>query len=333
MHRLVRLALCLGLAVALRPAFAQDLTVLGGSVRDMDGHHTSYSYELEYMQALGKHTAISLAYLNEGHLPDDHRDGYPLQFWGRTDVLDERVTLSAGLGPYWYLDTHRGTAGGASADDHGLGSILSLDAAWHTGQRWNLHLRGNWVNAPGSFDTATVGVGASYALSSEWCAAPRLQAPVCPGWTTGEELTLFAGPDVVNSFEAARWSVAECLEYRRGVARNADWTVGLFHEHNERLARQLSVASQLWVSRPVSGEEWTVGLGLGPYVVVTEDSGTGSGETDPPRVCGVISATAARRLSAHSHLRFSWNRVFTSDSRDTDMLMLGFGWDLAPPRP
>jgi len=318
------------LALAMRPVLAQELTTLGGLVRETDRHHTSYSYEVEYKQALGSHAAISLGYLNEGHLPNDHRDGYPLQLWGRTDVLDDRVALSAGIGPYWYLDTNRRTTSGAFTDDHGFGRIMSLDAAWDAGQRWKLHLRGNWIRASGTFDSTTFSIGTSYALSSDWCSAPRLEAPQCPSWTTGQEITLYGGIDVVNSFDPSERSETECLEYRRGLARNADWTVGLFHENNPLLARRLSAATQLWVTRPVSGEEWTLGLGVGPYFVVSEQSG--SNEADPPKVCGIISATAARRLSDHTHLRFTWNRVFTTDSRDTDMLMVGLGYDLAAPR-
>jgi hypothetical protein len=333
MHRRFLLFPFLLAAAATCPAFAQELNLFGGTLRDTSRHKSAHAVEAEYMQGVGSHSAFSLGYLNEGHLPDDHRDGYLAQFWGRTDVLDRKLTLSAGIGPYWYLDTNQRTPGSGFTDNHGWGRIMSLDAAWHAGDRWLIRARGNWVNASSSFDSSSLSLGVGYSLSSDWCAAPRAEAPQCPEWTTGRELTLYGGTDVVNSFGNTGSAAVEGLEYRRGFARNADWTVGLFHENHRLLARRTSLATEVWVTRPVSGEDWRLGLGAGPYFVIGKGNRAASGETNPQSVCGVISATASRRLSDKWSLRLTWDRVFTNDDRDTDMVMLGLGYRLSEPNP
>ena len=320
------------LIAAVGSAHAQELNVFGGGVHDTDRSHSSYSYQLEYMQSLGEHFAASLGYLNEGHLPIDRRDGYPLQVWGRTDALNHRLTLSAGLGPYWYMDTHLVSPGGDYMNDHSFGSILSLDAAWHTGDRWLIHARANWIDAHSSFDSTTFSVGAGYLLSSEWCSTSESTALGGPGWTTGKELTVYGGDEVVNSFDHSNRSATESLEYRQGIARNADWTATLIHENNPFLARETGLMTQLWAVRPVAGSEWRVGLGAGPYFAMGRNHDAGTGEPNPQSVCGVVSATAARRLNDRWDLRLTWNRIFTNDSRDSDTLLLGLGYSLGDPK-
>ena len=332
MRHHVRAVLGLLMIAALHPVHAEEFNVFGGGTRDLDRHHTSYSYELEYMQPVTSHLAASLGHLNEGHLPDDHRDGYQLQLWGRTELRNQHLTLSAGLGPYWYLDTNLRSGSGAFTDDHGFGEILSLDAAWHKGSRWMYHARANWINAPGSFNSATLSIGAGYLLSSEWCSSAEAKELGCPGWTSGKELTLYGGTEIINSFDTSPRSAVGALEYRRGIARNADWTATLIHENNELLARRTGLMTQVWAVRPVSGQDWRLGLGLGPYVALGGSNNGTAGEPNPRRVCGVISATAARRLNSRWDARLTWNRIFTTDSRDADTILLGLGYSLADPK-
>jgi hypothetical protein len=82
----------------------------------------------------------------------------------------------------------------------------------------------------------------------------------------------------------------------------------------------------------VAANEWTIGVGGGAYVALSKNSDPATGESDPQSVCGVVSATAARRLSPNWSARFTWNRIITHDDRDTDMLLLGLGYRLSEPR-
>jgi hypothetical protein len=54
------------LAVTAWPVRAQEFYVLGGVMETADGGHSSYSWQLEYLQGLAEHAAFSVSYLNEG---------------------------------------------------------------------------------------------------------------------------------------------------------------------------------------------------------------------------------------------------------------------------
>ena len=71
------------------------------------------------MQGLGKYTAVSVSWLNEGHLPNNHRDGISAQLWGRVNLFHQRFSLAAGIGPYLFYDTLQARNGRGFSDTHG----------------------------------------------------------------------------------------------------------------------------------------------------------------------------------------------------------------------
>jgi hypothetical protein len=81
------LTLLCGLLIYCSPVSAQEFYLLGGALGDTASSNRSYTWSLEYMQGLGEYTAISISWLNEGHLPNNHRDGIMAQFWGRTKII------------------------------------------------------------------------------------------------------------------------------------------------------------------------------------------------------------------------------------------------------
>jgi hypothetical protein len=316
------------LAASVYPAAAQELTIMEGLIHNSGSHSTSFAVEGEYMRPLSEHCAVSVAYLNEGHMPGRRRDGFPVQLWGRTRTGSDRLTLSAGIGPYFTLDTVTAPGGGdAYTNGHGLAGIASLDAAWRTGNRWTVHLRGNWVDAPHGGDALSVSLGMGYALSPEFCIVEEPQGQCLP-LPTREQVTLSGGVDVINDLAQTKWTAVEELEYRRSLGRHTDWTVGLLHENSPQLARRLGLTSQVWVARPVSGEQWIVGLGAGGYLRLTETSDLPVAQPHPQQFCPVLSATAARQVSPRWVLRLTWHRLITNDDRDTDTILLGMGYDL-----
>jgi len=58
-------------------------------------HESSGTLQFEGVEPLGKMFALSMAYLNEGHFSDHHRDGVTGQLWVRHDVFDGRISLAA----------------------------------------------------------------------------------------------------------------------------------------------------------------------------------------------------------------------------------------------
>ena len=79
---------------------AQEFNFLGGLLQNSsDGN--SYAWQLEYIEGLGENLAIGVTYLNEGHAPNHHRDGNALPLWAHTGLMFHRLSLAAGVGPYW----------------------------------------------------------------------------------------------------------------------------------------------------------------------------------------------------------------------------------------
>jgi len=119
---------------SVTPVKSQELSALGGFMYDYTGaYERSYAWQIEYREDFGNHYAFSVSYLNEGHLKHHHRDGHALQIWARAPLLDKRLVLSAGIGPFFYYDTTRAAEGADWNNDHSWGAILTCDALWYLG--------------------------------------------------------------------------------------------------------------------------------------------------------------------------------------------------------
>ncbi|HVN72085.1 MAG TPA: hypothetical protein VMU10_08700 [Desulfomonilia bacterium] len=141
---------------------AQEITLLGGVSEDSDTHDRSNSWQIEYMEGLGNYFAITISHLNEGHIPNHHRDGNAIQLWGSTGLIDRRIVLAAGVGPYFFYDTIEARAGRSYSDSHGWGYISSMAVTWYTESRLIVQFRTNWVHTSNDLDTITPLIGLGY---------------------------------------------------------------------------------------------------------------------------------------------------------------------------
>ena len=307
------------------PVQAQEFYLLGGVAGDPDTSERSYSWQLEYMQEVGEHFAASLSYLNEGHLPDHHRDGNTLQGWMHTRVLDQRLSLAAGAGPYYYFDTTKGTTGGLSANDHGWGGMLSLAATWYTDSRWLFQLRTNWVGVGRSFDTLSAVAGIGYQLESPSLPEQHPKEPSRLEKTTNNEITMFLGQTIVNDFKSTH-DVAMSIEYRRGLWRYLDWTVAWLYEGDERLIRRNGVTTQLWAVRPFFGDRLALGVGGGAYFAIDRYHDLFNGNGGSKLLSGIFTLTGSYRIHPRWDVRTSWSRLITTYNMDTDVILGGIGY-------
>lgn len=308
--------LALFLLLTASPSWSQDFYVYGGGTRDAQSHAETFAWGLAYMRDVGEHVTASFTYLNEGHLPNHHRDGYTPQVWVRTNVISPRLSLSAGIGPYLYFDT----ASGRGQDDyntHGLGGIFSLAATWRTENRWRFQLRANWIGATNSLDTLTLAAGIGYQLDALPSAGSRTTAPP-PTERTSNEITLFMGESTLNRLDS-RHTAAEAVEYRRGLTRYIDWTIGFLNEGSSVPLERYGITSQVWLLHPFFDEHLALGIGAGPYIAYDEYRGRHGSTT----VNGLIGLTASYRFSPHWAVRLTWDRVATNYNQDTDVLLGG----------
>ncbi len=317
------LFLLLGISAAF-PTPAQEVLLLGGATHHSNPSEYTHGWALEYAQGLGENVYATITGLNEGHLEQHHRDGVAAQLWGRANVLDRRLSLAAGVGPYRYFDTTRPASDAPYANEAGWGLVYSAGFTWYTDRRWLFHVRANRIQTHNSFDTTTLLAGAGYQLDSPPVRGPRSSAPSIAGKTTNNEATLFLGRTILNSLESED-SAAVAAEYRRGVGRHLDWTLGWLHEGGNHIIRRNGVTTQLWLVRPVVGERIALGIGAGGYLAVAKQNRISDASEHEQRVSGIVTLTGSYRFGPRWLARLSWNRVVTRYSRDTDVILLGVG--------
>jgi hypothetical protein len=310
------------------PVWAGEVFVSYGGTKEMGSRSDSFAYQVEYREGLGEYWAVSASYLNEGHVPDHHRDGLaPLTLWVRTNLLDRQLSLAVGAGPYFYADTTR-TPQGEPSNEHGVGGLLGASATWYLESRLLFQARVNWAVTTDSIDTVTALLGIGYQLDAYPEAGPLPKPPRQRERTTEHELTLFLGQTVVNNPGSPK-SLAWSVEYRRGLFPYLDLTAAWMSEGNNELIRRNGAITQLWLVRSFLDDYLTLGCGLGGYFAVDKRRDPHPGEGGSAFAAGIMSATASLRnfsFDPNLTVRFVMNRILTDYSKDTDIFLIGVGY-------
>ena len=313
------------LTLLAKPASAQDLYGLGGLIQGGVPVGSSYSWQLEYRQPLNEYLAASVSYLNEGHISSHHRDGQTAQLWAGTSLADGRISLAAGIGPYFYYDTVPASQGILYANDHGWGLNSSLAATWHADSRWQLQLRSNWIETDSPHDTVSVLFGVGYRLDTpvemSQSAAPGAKGPQ----RRPNGLGAYLGRTIVNSFDSEH-SVAVGVEYRRLLSEYLEGSVGWLHEGDTRLVRRDGITGEMWIVRYFLDDRLGLGIGGGLYFNLDSYHHVFEMENTRKTVSGIVSLTGAYRLAPDWELRGIWHRIVTNYDRDTDVLLVGIGY-------
>jgi len=323
---MIRWGLALLLTIlATVPVDAQELFLLGGMMQNTATSESDYSWQLEYREGLSEHIAYSISYLNEGHVPDHHRDGNAALLWTGVNLLDQRLSLSAGLGPYYYFDTTNAHGSGSYRNDHGWGAMASAAATWNIGDRWLLQLHTNWIETFNSIDSLSTLIGIGYQLEAPSGSGPVASIRPVSIASMDNELTVFAGTTIVNSFDSPN-SVAVALEYRRSIARYVDWTFGWLEEGDNRLVRRNGLTTQVWAAKAFFEDRFSIGAGGGIYIVLDRFHNLVENRDGGRALSGLVSLTGSYRFHPNWDLRTSWYRIVTDYNRDTDVILGGVGY-------
>jgi hypothetical protein len=296
---------------------AEEISLLAG-VTAAQGTET-YSWGLEYRQRLLSHLDASLGYLNEGHLPQHHRDGGVLQLWAGSGFWHERLTLSAGAGPYLYFDTEYYSNYEGYRNEHGVGLILSARLSYSFTRSWFALLDVNQVVLadPG---TRTVMLGAGYRLDRLFEGLDYSQPAVAD---VANEVSLFGGQTTLNNLSSNK-STDFGIEYRHRVRGHVELSVALIDEGSGAYGHHAGTIGEAWLVKDFLARQLTVGLGIGPYVAFSEYQ-TSDGRSGAS-VVGMASMTLSWRFTRRLAARFSWHRGFTGDDQDRDIVTTGLGW-------
>jgi hypothetical protein len=311
-----------GLIVFSSCASAQEVSALAGPL--VSDSANSVSWAASYREGLGRYAAWSFSWLNEGHMPDHHRDGPVLQVWGRLPLWNDRLELSAGVGPYRYFDTTAAQAGGDYSNTHGWGALWSMRTAWYFDRRWIAQMQLNHAQIFGGRDTTALLFGVGYALEANDEPGPRQRPIPRTSNVTNNEVTLMLGATILNSY-GSETALAESVEYRRGLWRYVDVTASYIHEGGHVQSRRDGAAAQLWLTRAFFDERLTLSAGIGPYVAITQNDDLPQNRNGDGRLSGLLSVSASYRLGRHWLTRVTWNRIVTRYDRDTDLIEAGVG--------
>ncbi len=274
--------------------------------------------ELTYLQGLGDYMALSLTYLNEGHVQDHRRDGLTPQFWGRYPLIDRRLSLAAGIGPYLYSDTESSSNDISYSNTHGVGTMLSISATLYTESRFLLQARGNWIWTPQNANTyvTTLGIGYQFQKASTKEATQTLSDKVSqPRYN---EVSLLAGAVILNEYGGSTNSGAGTIEYRRSLGRYFEWSAGWLLEGGP-ISRN-GPMTQIWLGRRFFDDRFSLGVGAGPYLGFDTSGG------DVTKVNWLVSTSASYLLHDHWAIRATWSRVATDYDRDTDVILSGVSY-------
>jgi hypothetical protein len=235
---------CVAFASAIH---AQELSLLGGWLRADRPGESTYAWGFTYLQALDEHNALSYSWINEGHVQDNHRDGFALQYWRRGTFFDRRLALAAGAGVYNYFDTIASVDNKRYIDSHGWAPIFSLTATWFTDERLFYQFRLNEILVSRSYNTFSAMFGIGYELD-----APNGHGPLTGGTSdsvsSGNEITAMAGWTEVNSLRSPG-AFAYGFEYRHGFRRYIDGTISWINEGHTQLNTRSGAAAQVWLRR------------------------------------------------------------------------------------
>ncbi|NPU83828.1 MAG: hypothetical protein HPY65_05005 [Syntrophaceae bacterium] len=148
------------------PVMAQEMFVNVGGTYDTNTRNARNQWSVTYRQDLGDHAAFSFSYINEGHQINHYRDGLAAQIWGHTDLIDSRLSLALGIGPFAYADTQVVPITETFQDRHGFGVISSATATWYGLRPLLLQVRFNYIATERSFDTLSGTFGIGYLLGA-----------------------------------------------------------------------------------------------------------------------------------------------------------------------
>ena len=313
--------------VAACPVFAGEISLLGGYGATNNPVQKAGAYQVEYLEGLSEHFAVSVSYLNQGHFIDHHRDGNAVNLWVRTNKLHRQLSLAAGAGGVFYYDTINHGPGTIPQDFHGWGTMVNASASWYTENRWIFQLRGSWVRGGQSFDTLSALAGIGYQLDAPPVPGPLAEAPPRTETTTNNELTAFGGQTVVNIPLPDGRSPAVGLEYRRGLWRYVEFTAGALYEGRNSLIDRYGLTTQLWLAKPFLHDRIALGAGGGTYFAFDKRRGDNqNGHNGEFFVSEIVSMSGSYRLTPHWHVRATWDRIITNYNRDTDLFLGGIGY-------
>jgi hypothetical protein len=283
----------------------------------------TYSWGIEYREPFSSHFSGSFLWLNEGHLPNNHRDGQAVQLWWRSKPDPSALVFDLGLGPYRYYDTHfTNEAGPGYEDRHGWGGVASASADWYFRNNWFVFFRANQVVTQDKKDTTSEDFGFGYRFASLIKSAEAYDAD---GHETSRwEFDGLLGQRIANT-NNSETGLAEAIDVRFQLSEHFLASASLIAGQDTMLDWQAGFAVELWLEQHLT-QRFTVAAGAGAFIV-SEDDNLADAQS-PSNVEALVSVSLAYAITPHWIARCVWHRLGTGDDHDADVWLIGMGYKL-----
>jgi len=283
---------------AILSAHAGELDGFYGKLESDTSFDKTYSWGIEYREPISDHLNASFVWLNEGHLPNNHRDGQGVQLWWHSQPDPKGLVFEGGIGPYRYYDTHLLGTDPDFEDRHGWGALASASADWYFANHWFTYLRLNQVVAQNKYDTSSIGLGFGYRFATAALGQALAEGGSLPQGPTLWEVDGMLGERIANSAHS-----------ETGLAESIDWRAGF--------------AAQLWLQKYLTSR-FSVGAGVGAFIVSEDDNVQNA--SAPSNLAAMISVSIAYSFTPRWIVRATWDRIGTGDDHDADIVLFGLGY-------
>jgi hypothetical protein len=317
---LLCLAICAGPC-----AQAGELDGFDGRLESNNSDSKTYSWGLEYREPLTDRLAAGFTWLNEGHLPNNHRDGQVLQLWWHSRPSQAGLVFEAGIGPYRYYDTHALAPDPEFHDAHGWGAVGSAAVDWYFANHWFSFLRVNQVSASDKYNSTALVFGAGYRFASKFDLSPAeggSGADTAPRTAPVWEIDGLLGERVANTTHSET-GLSEAIGARRTITEHLSASVSFISGQGTPLDWRDGFAAQIWAEQRVTSH-LRVGVGAGGFIVSQDDNLANA--QSPSNLAVIVSVTIGYSLTQRWVARVIWDRIGTGDDHDCDILHFGVGY-------
>jgi hypothetical protein len=315
---------CIG-PLAGQSARAGELDGFDGRLESNDTGDKTYTWGLEYREPLTDHFSGSFTWLNEGHLPNNHRDGQVVQLWLHSMKDPLGLVFEAGIGPYRYYDTHALNPNPDFRDIHGWGAVASAAVDWYFANHWFSYLRVNQVATFDKYGSTALVLGGGYRFASKFDLSPvdggagsDAAAPGAPVW----EVDALMGERIANTTHSET-GLSESLSVLRALSDHFAVSVSFISGQDTKLDWRDGFAAQLWLQQRLTSH-LSVGAGIGGFIVSKDDSIMDA--QSPANLAVMVSVSVAYSITTRWTTRVVWDRIGTGDDHDCDIVQLGVGY-------
>lgn len=283
-----------------------DVYAVYGDGRATEGGDMHWrAYQVGFGDVLNDYLSVYLAYVNEGHPVNHHRDGFAALGSLRWPVSD-RLVLELSAGPYFSMDTT--SVDNQSRNNKRWGLLTSAAVRYYlVPNRFFLKAQYNHIQMIGGHasDAALFGIGSDFGGNPH------------PAFSDGKtQLSVWAGTSQTNHPQVPM-EKGYMVELKRPLGNAWAYSASLVYEGNNGVAGRRGVAAQFWYVAPIRNK-WTISAGLGPYLSYDRDE-----VSRRARLNALFSAQVSYQFTHDWAASVRFNRVATRTDKDQDMFMVG----------